>query len=203
VFARSRPFDAETEETMTRCSWATTEAAIAYHDAEWGVPQHDDRMLFELLTLEGAQAGLSWETVLQKRAGYRALFADFDPVVVARYDDARLAELATDPRIVRHRGKIASTVTNARAFLAVQEECGTFDAYLWSFVNGRPVVTRRAAGEPLPSTTPLAARISADLRTRGFTFVGPTIVYAYLQATGVVDDHAATCFRSEAHAERA
>ncbi len=188
---------------MTRCSWATTEAAIAYHDAEWGVPQHDDRMLFELLTLEGAQAGLSWETVLQKRAGYRALFADFDPVVVARYDDARLAELATDPRIVRHRGKIASTVTNARAFLAVQEECGTFDAYLWSFVNGRPVVTRRAAGEPLPSTTPLAARISADLRTRGFTFVGPTIVYAYLQATGVVDDHAATCFRSEAHAERA
>ncbi len=188
---------------MTRCSWATTDAAIAYHDAEWGTAQHDDRMLFELLTLEGAQAGLSWETVLRKRAGYRALFADFDPAIVATFDDARLAELATDPRIVRHRGKIAATVGNARAFLAVQADCGSYDAYLWSFVNGRPVVTRRAAGEPLPATTPLAERISNDLRARGFTFVGPTIVYAYLQATGVVDDHAATCFRSEADAERA
>ncbi len=181
---------------MTRCRWAVTEAAIAYHDAEWGVPQHDERMLFELLTLEGAQAGLSWETILQKRAGYRAAFADFDPEIVAAFDDARCAELATDARIVRHRGKIASTIANARALLAVQAECGSFDAYLWSFVGGMPIVTRRAAGEALPTTTPLAERIGADLRKRGFTFVGPTIVYAYLQATGVVDDHAATCFRA-------
>ncbi len=188
---------------MTRCDWATTERSIAYHDAEWGRAQHDDRALFESLTLEGAQAGLSWETILAKRAGYRTLFMGFDPALVARFDDSRIAEIATDARIVRHRGKIASTVGNARAFLAVQEAFGSFDAYLWAFVDGAPVVTRWRTRDELPDTTPLARRIGADLRARGFTFVGPTIVYAFLQATGVVDDHLATCFRSETHAEGA
>jgi DNA-3-methyladenine glycosylase I len=179
-----------------RCPWARREPEISYHDTEWGVPQHDDRMLFELLTLEGAQAGLSWETVLKKRAGYRAAFAQFDPAAVAGFDDARIAALAADPSIVRHRGKIASTVANAAAFLRVQRECGSFADYLWRFVDGVPVVTRRPATEELPGRTPLSDRVSADLRKRGFTFVGSTTVYAFLQATGVVDDHRATCFRA-------
>lgn len=181
-----------------RCPWARREPEISYHDTEWGVPQRDDRMLFELLTLEGAQAGLSWETILKKRAGYRAAFAQFDPVAVARFDEARIAALAADPSIVRHRGKIASTVANATAFLRVQHECGSFADYLWRFVGGVPVVTRRPAAEELPAKTPLSDRVSADLRKRGFTFVGSTIVYAFLQAAGVVDDHRATCFRATA-----
>jgi DNA-3-methyladenine glycosylase I len=181
---------------VVRCPWATREPAIAYHDAEWGVPQHDDRMLFELLTLEGAQAGLSWDTILNKRAGYRAAFANFDPAVVARFDAARIEELVVNPQIVRHRGKIAATVANAAAFLRVQAEFGSFDAYLWKFVDGVPVVTRRPPTEELPGRTDLSDAISADLRKRGFTFVGSTIVYAFLQATGVVDDHRATCFRA-------
>ncbi len=172
------------------------EPAITYHDAEWGVPQHDDRMLFELLTLEGAQAGLSWDTILNKRAGYRAAFANFDPAVVARFDAARIEALVVTPQIVRHRGKIAATVANAAAFLRVQAEFGSFDAYLWKFVDGVPVVTRRPPTEELPGRTDLSDAISADLRKRGFTFVGSTIVYAFLQATGVVDDHRATCFRA-------
>jgi len=181
---------------VVRCPWATREPEIAYHDTEWGVPQHDDHLLYEMLTLEGAQAGLSWETILKKRAGYRAAFAQFDPAAVARFDEARVAELALDPSIVRHRGKIASTVSNAAAFLAVQRERGSFAAYLWSFVGDVPVVTRRPASEELPGRTALSDTISADLRKRGFTFVGSTIVYAFLQATGVVDDHRATCFRA-------
>ena len=151
-----------------------------------------------MLTLEGAQAGLSWETVLRKRAGYRAAFADFDPETVARFDAARIAALANDPSIVRHRGKIASTVSNAVAFNAVRHELGSFATYLWAFVDDRPVVTRRANGEELPATTALSDRISADLRRRDFSFVGSTIVYAFLQATGVVDDHYAACFRATA-----
>jgi DNA-3-methyladenine glycosylase I len=181
---------------VVRCPWATREPEISYHDAEWGVPQHDERMLFELLTLEGAQAGLSWETILKKRAGYRAAFADFDPAAVAGFDAARIDELVDNPQIVRHRGKIAATIANAAAFLRVQAEFGSFDGYLWRFVDGVPVVTRLLPAEPLPGHTALSDTISADLRKRGFTFVGSTIVYAFLQATGVVDDHRATCFRA-------
>lgn len=181
--------------SRTRCPWATKEPAITYHDTEWGVPEHDDHRLFELLTLEGAQAGLSWETILNKRAGYRAAFDGFDPAAVARFDAARIDALVADPRIVRHRGKIAATVANAAAFLRVQAEFKSFDAYLWKFVDGHPVVTRRRAADELPGSTELSDRISRDLRVRGFSFVGTTIVYAFLQATGVVDDHRATCFR--------
>ena len=179
-----------------RCPWAKTEPALSYHDSEWGVPEHDDRQLFELLSLEGAQAGLSWDTILRKRAGYRDLFERFDPAVVACFDAARIAALVLDPRIVRHRGKIASTVANAAAFLAVQTEFSSFAAYLWQFVDGTPVVTRRAMSEELPGRTELSDRVSGDLRARGFSFVGSTIVYAFLQATGVVDDHRAECFRA-------
>jgi DNA-3-methyladenine glycosylase I len=181
---------------LVRCPWARREPEIAYHDTEWGVPVHDDVRFFELLTLEGAQAGLSWETVLKKRAGYRAAFAGFDPAVVAGFDAARIEALVADPGIVRHRGKIASTVTNAEAFVRVQAEFGSFDAYVWRFVNGVPVVTRRTADEELPATTALSETVSNDLRRRGFGFVGSTIVYAFLQATGIVDDHRATCFRA-------
>ncbi len=191
-----RPRDEGSTESIERCPWATREPEITYHDTEWGVPQHDDRLLFELLTLEGAQAGLSWETILRKRDGYRAAFDGFDPAAVARFDQARIDALVADARIVRHRGKITSTVANASAFLAVQRAYGSFATYLWDFVNGRPVVTRRAAADLLPARTDLSDRVSADLRARGFTFVGSTIVYAYLQATGVVDDHRATCFRA-------
>jgi len=182
---------------LTRCPWARREPEISYHDTEWGVPQHDDRALFELLTLEGAQAGLSWETILRKRDGYRAAFAGFDPAAVAAFDASRLAALALDPGIVRHRGKIASAVSNAAAFLAVQREFGSFDAYLWAFAGGKPIVSRRPHAEELPARTELSDRLSADLRKRGFAFVGSTIVYAFLQATGVVDDHRATCFRAK------
>jgi DNA-3-methyladenine glycosylase I len=181
---------------VVRCPWATREPAISYHDTEWGVPQHDDRMLFELLTLEGAQAGLSWDTILKKREGYRAAFKQFDPVAVARFRGARIDALVANPNIVRHRGKIASTVTNAAAFVRVQKEYGSFAAYLWAFVDNAPVVTRRPPSEELPGRTALSDTISADLRKRGFTFVGSTIVYAFLQASGVVDDHRSTCFRA-------
>ncbi len=179
-----------------RCPWATREPSITYHDTEWGVPVHDDRALFELLTLEGAQAGLSWETILNKRAGYRRAFKGFDPAAVARFGPARIDALVVDPSIVRHRGKIAATVSNAAAFVRVQREYGSFDAYLWRFVDGAPVVTRRAPDQELPARTELSDRVSADLKARGFRFVGSTIVYAFLQATGVVDDHRTTCFRA-------
>ncbi len=183
---------------LARCPWAKGEPEARYHDTEWGVPQHDDRALFEMLTLEGAQAGLSWSTILRKREGYREAFAGFEPKVVAAFDAARIDALAQNPAIVRHRGKIAATVTNARAVLEAQREFGSFDAYLWGFVERRPVVTRRPFTERLPARTPLSDRISADLRKRGFAFVGTTIVYAYLQAIGVVDDHYAGCFRARA-----
>jgi DNA-3-methyladenine glycosylase I len=193
--------DRATIERM-RCAWARREPASSYHDAEWGVPEHDNRRLFELLSLEGAQAGLSWDTILRKRDGYRAAFAGFDPAVVARFDEAKIDALVHDPGIVRHRGKIAAAVRNAALFLDVQREHGSFAAFLWAYVDGVPVVTRRADSEALPATTPLSDRISGDLRELGFGFVGPTIVYAFLQATGVVDDHIASCYRSTDVAER-
>ncbi len=180
-----------------RCAWAVREPSLSYHDTEWGVPQHDDRMLFELLTLEGAQAGLSWETILRKRAGYRAVFAGFDPAVVAAFGAREIEALVGDAGIVRHRGKIEATVGNARAFCEVQARHGSFAGYIWGFVDGVPVVTRRAAGEPLPASTALSDRVSADLRRLGFRFVGSTIVYSFLQAAGLVDDHYAYCFRSK------
>ncbi|HUO18695.1 MAG TPA: DNA-3-methyladenine glycosylase I, partial [Steroidobacteraceae bacterium] len=180
-----------------RCRWAHgAEADMQrYHDEEWGRPVHEDRRLFEMLILEGAQAGLSWATILRKRAGYRRAFARFDPCRVARFDARRRAALLRDPGIVRNRLKIAATVGNARAFLAVQREFGSFDRYLWAFVGGRAVVRRRSGGK-LPARSALSDRISKDLRRRGFRFVGTTIVYAYLQAVGVVDDHARGCFRA-------
>ncbi len=178
-----------------RCRWARAadRESQRYHDQEWGRPVHDDRRLFEMLILEGAQAGLSWSTILRKRAGYRRAFARFDPRRVARFDARRRAALLRDPGIVRNRLKIDSTISNARAFLAVQREFGSFDRYLWAFVGGRAVVTRRRGGR-LPARTALSDRISRDLARRGFRFVGTTIVYAYLQAVGVVDDHARDCF---------
>lgn len=180
-----------------RCSWASRledPEYIRYHDEEWGRPVHDDRHLFEMLILEGAQAGLSWSTILHKREGYRRLFAEFDPAKVARFDAKRRAALMRDPGIVRNRLKIESTVTNAQAFLQVQKEFGTFDRYLWGFVDHEPVVPKRRPGERLPASTELSDRISKDLKKRGFRFVGTTIIYAFLQAVGVVNDHGAECF---------
>jgi DNA-3-methyladenine glycosylase I len=183
--------------TRSRCRWArdADPDMQRYHDTEWGRPVHDDRRLFEMLTLEGAQAGLSWSTILRKRAGYRRAFANFNPRTVARFDARRRAALMLNAGIVRNRLKIAATVSNARAFLAVQREFGSFGRYLWGFVGGRPCVRRRRGGK-LPARTPLSDRISRDLARRGFRFVGTTIVYAYLQAVGVVDDHASDCFRA-------
>ncbi len=186
-----------------RCRWAQTPYAayVRYHDREWGRPVHNDRRLFEMLTLEGAQAGLSWATILHKRAGYRRAFARFDPRKVARFDARRRAALRRDPAIVRNRLKIESTVSNARAFLAVQREFGSFARYLWSFVGGQPVVRLRR-GRP-PGRTALSDRVSRDLVRRGFRFVGSTIVYAFLQAVGVVNDHSPECFRAPRRAARA
>ena len=179
-----------------RCWWALGGDADyqRYHDEEWGRPVHDERRLFELLTLEGAQAGLSWSTILRKRAHYRRVFAGFDPHKVARFDAARAAALMLDPGIVRNRLKIESTINNARAFISVQQQLGSFDRYLWSFVDGRPVVNRPRGRGAVPAHTPLSDRISRDLKQRGFRFVGTTIVYAFLQAVGVVDDHMQGCF---------
>ena len=181
--------------TRTRCSWARTPLSIAYHDEEWGVPVHDDLVLFEFITLEGAQAGLSWETILKKRDAYREAFAEFDPAKVARFTPARVERLLQDPGIVRNRLKVDSTVTNAKAFLAVQREFGSFDAYVWEFVSGAPIVNRRRTLKDLPARTPESDALSRDLSTRGFRFVGSTICYAFMQAVGLVDDHAADCFR--------
>ena len=183
---------------LTRCTWAGTSKPfyIAYHDTEWGVPVHDDRLLFEFLILEGAQAGLSWETILAKRDAYRKAFANFDPAKVARFNAAKLAQLLENPGIVRNRLKVASAVTNAQAFLAVQKEFGSFDTYLWAFVDGQPIVNRPPSHADVPARTPLSDSISKDLLRRGFKFVGSTIIYAYLQAVGVVNDHESFCFRS-------
>jgi DNA-3-methyladenine glycosylase I len=168
---------------------------VEYHDTEWGVPEHDDRRLFELLTLEGAQAGLSWTTILRKREGYRAAFAGFDPTVVAQYDDTDVERLVADPSIVRHRGKIESTINNARAVLAVQQEFGGFDRYVWGFVDGTPLVSHYDSLEHLPTATAESTALGKDLKKRGFRFVGPTTIYAFMQAAGLADDHVAGCFR--------
>ena len=178
-----------------RCPWAEAEINHAYHDTEWGVPVHDDRILFEFLLLEGAQAGLSWATILKKRENYRRAFADFDPAKVARFDDRRLAALLQDEGLVRHRLKIASARLNARAFLAVQRECGSFDRYLWAFVGGAPLQPARRAPSDVPVRTPESDALSRDLKRRGFKFVGTTICYAYMQAVGLVNDHLVSCPR--------
>jgi len=170
---------------------------VAYHDQEWGVPVHDDRRLFELLTLEGAQAGLSWITILRKREAYRRAFAGFDPSRVAAFSPETLAKMMLDPGLVRNRLKLGSTVSNAQAFLAIQREFGSFDAYLWAFVDGQPQVNRWADFSQVPAVTPQAERLSRDLKRRGFRFVGPTIMYAFMQAAGLVDDHLASCWKAQ------
>jgi len=179
-----------------RCAWAGTDPLyIAYHDEEWGVPVHDDRLLFEFLVLEGAQAGLSWSTVLRKRDAYRHAFDRFDPRKVARYDKRKIAALMADAGIVRNRAKIESAVKNATAFLDVQAEFGSFDAYQWRFVDGRPIQNRRRAVGDIPARTAESDAMSKDLKTRGFTFAGSTIIYAHMQAVGMVNDHVVDCFR--------
>lgn len=180
---------------VSRCGWARTELSIPYHDTEWGVPLHDDQRLFEFLILEGAQAGLSWETILRKREAYRQAFDDFDPGRVARYTPKKLERLMANPGIVRNRLKIDSAVTNARAFLDVQREFGSFDAYIWRFVDGKPIRNTVKALGDVPASTPQSDVLSRDLKKRGFRFVGTTICYAFMQATGMVNDHAVTCFR--------
>jgi DNA-3-methyladenine glycosylase I len=180
-----------------RCSWVNVDQTLMreYHDREWGVPAHDDRTHFEFLILEAAQAGLSWSIVLNKREGYRRAFSEFDPEKVARYSEARIAKLTADPGIVRNRMKIAAAVKNARAFLAVQQEFGSFDAYCWQFVSGRPRQNRWSSGRQIPATTAESDAFSRDLKRRGFSFVGPTVVYAHMQAVGMVNDHLIECFR--------
>jgi len=179
---------------MKRCAWATREPLISYHDREWGVPLHDDRSLFEFVILEGAQAGLSWETILKRRDTYREAFDGFDPGRVARYGDKKLAALLQDPGIIRNRLKVAAAVANAQAFLAVQRECGSFDAYLWNFVGGSPIQPSPAVAERR-TRTPQSDALSKDLQRRGFRFVGTTICYALMQAVGMVNDHDHDCFR--------
>ena len=181
---------------LVRCAWCGESPLYqAYHDTEWGVPLHDDRALFELLTLEGAQAGLSWITVLKKRQNYRAAFAGFDPALVAQFGDAETAALLANPGIVRNRLKIASTIGNARAFLAIQAEFGSFDAWLWNFVDGRPIQNTLGSIREIQASTPLSDALSKALKKRGFRFVGSTICYAFLQAAGLVNDHTTDCFR--------
>ena len=181
-----------------RCSWARTPLSVAYHDIEWGVPVHDDKVLFEFLILEGAQAGLSWETILAKRPSYRECFAGFDPAGVARFTPARIERLLQNPGIVRNRLKITSTVTNAKAFLHVQSEFGSFDSYLWQFVDGKPRVNHWRARQKIPAQSPESNLLSRDLSKRGFKFVGSTICYAFMQAVGMVNDHIVDCFRYRA-----
>jgi len=185
------------EDGLRRCSWVGAGKAFyeAYHDTEWGVPVHDDRHHFEMICLEGAQAGLSWETILKKRDAYRAAFAGFDPAACAKLTDARLEKILQDTGIVRNRLKVFGVRKNARAFLAIQKEFGSFDAYVWPFVGGRPIDGRRKEMKDVPGKTPESDALSKDLKKRGFTFVGTTIVYAYMQAAGLVNDHVAGCFR--------
>jgi DNA-3-methyladenine glycosylase I len=181
-----------------RCAWAGNHPLyVAYHDEEWGVPQHDDRTLFEMLILEGAQAGLSWLTILQRREGYRRAFEGFDPAVVAEYGEEKVAELLADAGIIRNRAKIRSAINNARRFLAVQAELGSFDRYIWGFVDGAPIQNAWTGMGDIPAKTPLSDAISKDLINRGFNFVGSTIMYAHMQATGMVNDHVVDCFRYE------
>jgi DNA-3-methyladenine glycosylase I len=180
---------------MNRCWWAKTELGIAYHDSEWGVPCHDDRTLFEFLILEGAQAGLSWETILRKRSNYRLAFNDFDTRAIAKYDQRRVKALLANPGIIRNRLKIASTIQNAQAFLEIQNEFGAFDTYIWRFVGGRPKRNQWKTFQEVPARTSESDAMSKDLLKRGFKFVGSTICYAYMQAVGMVNDHTVDCFR--------
>ena len=182
-------------EPLVRCQWPTNDLSIAYHDKEWGVPVHNDRTLFEFLILEGAQAGLSWDTVLKKRQNYRRAFAKFDPKKVSRFDRSKVKALLKDPGIIRNRLKIESTISNAQAFLQIQKEFGSFDAYIWTFVNGKPLQNNWKTLARLPATTRESDAMSKDLKNRGFRFVGSTICYAFMQAVGMVNDHATTCFR--------
>ena len=185
--------------TRTRCPWGDTHPLyIAYHDTEWGVPQHDDTRLFEMLLLEGAQAGLSWLTILKKREGYRRAFSQFDPRKIARYDARKIARLLANDQIIRNRLKVNAAVTNARAFLAVQEAFGSFDRYIWQFVDGQPLRNAWTTLSHVPARTTESDALSADLKRRGFTFVGSTICYAHMQATGMVNDHLVGCFRYRA-----
>jgi DNA-3-methyladenine glycosylase I len=179
--------------TPRRCPWADCEPETQYHDEEWGIPVHDDRVMFEFISLEGAQAGLSWETILRKRANYRKAFDGFDPARVARFNAARVKKLMNDPGIVRNRLKIASTIANAKAFLAIQREFGSFDKYVWKFVDGAPIDGKRRRMSDLPAATKQADALSKDLRKRGFRFVGPTITYSFMQAVGLVNDHLLDC----------
>jgi len=183
----------------SRCPWCLgDEDYIAYHDRQWGVPVHEDRLLFEFLVLEGAQAGLSWLTILKKRSNYRRAFDDFDPARVARYDENKIQRLLADPGIVRNRLKIRAAVENAAAFLKVKERYGSFDRYIWRFVDGRPVINNWSRLEQIPASTPVSEKMSRELKKLGFKFVGPTICYAFMQAVGMVNDHLVSCFR---HAE--
>jgi DNA-3-methyladenine glycosylase I len=186
-----------TAKTVSRCTWAgtTKDFYIAYHDNEWGVPVHDDRVFFEFLILEGAQAGLSWETILKKRDAYREAYDHFDPAIVAKYSDKRAEKLLANPGIVRNKLKVAASIQNAKAFLAVQKEFGSFDAYVWRFVGGAPLQNERGSHGGVPARTAESDALSKDLLKRGFKFVGSTIIYAFMQATGMVNDHLTTCFR--------
>jgi len=184
-----------TTREITRCAWARNELAIRYHDEEWGVPVHDERTWFEFLILEGAQAGLSWDTILRKREAYRAAFDNFDPAKVAKYNQRKLHALLENDGIIRNRLKIASAVSNAKAFLEVQKEFGSFDRYIWEFVGGKPIVNRPRTLKDVPAKTDVSDAMSKALRKRGFNFVGSTICYAFMQATGLVDDHQVDCFR--------
>ncbi len=186
--------------TRIRCAWPSSPISIAYHDREWGVPLKDDRKLFEFLVLDAAQAGLSWEIILRKREAFRAAFDNFDPEKIARYDHKKIKELLGDERIIRNRLKIESAVSNARAFLAVQKECGSFARYIWQFVEGKPKINARRSLKDIPATSPESDAMSKALKERGFRFVGSTICYAFMQAAGMVNDHAVDCFR---HAELA
>jgi DNA-3-methyladenine glycosylase I len=182
-------------QTLSRCSWATNELSIRYHDQEWGVPVHDDRKLFEFLILEGAQAGLSWNTILNKRESYRAVFDGFDAERVARYDGRKIRALLRDPGIIRNQLKIGSAVQNARAFLKIQEESGSFDRYIWQLIGGRPITNSWKVSRQVPARSAESDAMSKDLKKRGFNFVGSTICYAFMQAVGMVNDHLVNCFR--------
>jgi DNA-3-methyladenine glycosylase I len=181
--------------TISRCTWASSEMMVPYHDTEWGVPQHEDNVLFEFLVLEGAQAGLSWSTILAKRDAYRKAFSSFDPKKVAKYGPEKIAQLLGNPGIVRNRMKIESAIRNARAFLEVQKEFGSFDRYIWQFVGGKPIVNSWRSSSRVPAQTPESLQMSKDLLKRGFSFVGPTVCYAFMQAVGMVNDHLVSCFR--------
>lgn len=181
--------------TIQRCHWAREEPNISYHDNEWGVPVHDDRLLFEFLVLEGAQAGLSWNTILKKRDNFRKAFDRFQPSKIAKYDDAKIASLLENPGIIRNRLKVNAAISNAKSFLGIQKEFGSFDRYIWSFVGGKPIVNRWNEHSQVPAETDESRAMSKDLLKRGFRFVGPTICYAFMQAVGLVNDHATYCFR--------